>query len=374
MILVFLFIIHWYVSLFFQTFLNHRYAAHSQFTMSPFWEKTFFLLSWLINGSSYLSPRAYGIMHRMHHAYADTEKDPHSPKYSKNLFTMMWDTRKVYSKVFSAQEPIEERFTKGVPDWPALDRIAENWWVRLLWGALYTVGFIVLHDAWWQFLLLPVVFVMGPTHGAIINWFAHRIGYRNFEVKDTSKNIMPVDIFMMGEGYHNNHHKHPSRANFGHRWHEVDPVYLIMRLFHFLGIIQLKERQKKQTKLQFDFSLKELSGIIKGFDALNLDAAGLKAHPEQKLKELLKGWDEFVKKDWSGKSVEYLDNILIREKLQVFLDKANSSLKEKISAAIAKSDQIFQKKMEPLTPKFKQQIEAITSNLGHFWQTHGLLT
>jgi stearoyl-CoA desaturase (delta-9 desaturase) len=47
------------------------------FTMSKAWEKFFYILSWIFQGSSYLSPRAYGIMHRMHHAYADTEKDPH---------------------------------------------------------------------------------------------------------------------------------------------------------------------------------------------------------------------------------------------------------------------------------------------------------
>jgi stearoyl-CoA desaturase (delta-9 desaturase) len=46
---------------------------------------------------------------------------------------------------------------------------------------------------------------------------------------------------MMGEGYHNNHHKHSSRANFGGvRWHEIDVTYLIMRFLNFIDIIQLK--------------------------------------------------------------------------------------------------------------------------------------
>eukprot|EP01036_Dinobryon_divergens_P038408 gene38408-50429_t len=30
-------------------------------------------------GSSFLSPRAYAILHRMHHAFSDTKRDPHSP-------------------------------------------------------------------------------------------------------------------------------------------------------------------------------------------------------------------------------------------------------------------------------------------------------
>ena len=96
-----------------------------------------------------------------------------------------------------------------------------------------------------MYLLLPIHFVMGPAHGAIINWFAHRVGYTNFKVKDTSKNIMPVDIFMMGEGYHNNHHRFGARANFGVRWHEIDPVYIWIYLFDKVGIIKLKLQKVK---------------------------------------------------------------------------------------------------------------------------------
>ena len=98
-ILIFL-VIHWYLSLFCQTFFLHRYAAHAMFKMSPFWEKCFFILSWIAQGSSYLSAYAYGVMHRMHHTFADTEHDPHSPKYDKTLFSMMWRTKGVYTDIF----------------------------------------------------------------------------------------------------------------------------------------------------------------------------------------------------------------------------------------------------------------------------------
>ena len=70
-ILIF-FVVHWYLSLFVQTFYLHRYAAHKMFTMNPFWEKAFYLLTYTAQGSSFLSPRAYAILHRMHHAFSDT--------------------------------------------------------------------------------------------------------------------------------------------------------------------------------------------------------------------------------------------------------------------------------------------------------------
>jgi len=80
MTMLFIFIALWYSSLFFQTFFQHRYAAHRAFEMSKFWEKVFFIFTYIAQGTSYMSPRAYAIMHRMHHAYTDTEMDPHSPK------------------------------------------------------------------------------------------------------------------------------------------------------------------------------------------------------------------------------------------------------------------------------------------------------
>ena len=88
-------------------------------------------------------------------------------------------------------------------------------------------------------LLLPIHFVMSPIHGGIINWFAHKVGYRNYDVSDTSTNIFPIEIFMLGEALHNNHHKKSQSANFAQKWFEFDPVYPIILLFNRFGIIQL---------------------------------------------------------------------------------------------------------------------------------------
>ena len=233
-------IIHWYVSLFFQTFFHHRYAAHKMFTMSTGWEKVFFVLSWIAQGSSYIGVRAYGVMHRMHHAYADTEKDPHSPNFSKNLFDMMLKTQKIYSDVFRNKLKIEDRFLKGVPSWEKFETFCNSLGSRIFWGLLYIAFYAYFATAWWMWLFLPINLMMGPFHGAIINWFAHRIGYINFKVSDLSRNILPFDFLMMGEGYHNNHHKLGSRPNFGVRWFEIDPTWQVIKLFNWLNIIQLK--------------------------------------------------------------------------------------------------------------------------------------
>src|SRR5690606_39972780 len=47
--------------------------------------------------SSFLVPRAYGVMHRMHHTFSDTEEDPHSPHFFKDIWQMMMHTAAIYS-------------------------------------------------------------------------------------------------------------------------------------------------------------------------------------------------------------------------------------------------------------------------------------
>src|SRR5213595_4008587 len=90
------FVGHWVSSVFFQTFFLHRYGAHKQFTMSKGWERFFHLLTYLTQGSSFLNPRGYAILHRMHHAYSDTEKDPHSPLFATDAVSMMLKTKHEY--------------------------------------------------------------------------------------------------------------------------------------------------------------------------------------------------------------------------------------------------------------------------------------
>lgn len=209
--------------------------------MTKFWEKFWFILCYLFQGSSYLSPNAYGIMHRMHHAYADTEKDPHSPIISNNLFKMMWDTKNIYSDIFRGRMKVDKKFLKDLPEWRVMDVIGESVTSRLLWGAAYLAFYIWMDPEWYWYLLLPIHFLMGPFHGVIINWFAHKIGYRNYNVNDTSTNLWPVDLLMQGEGLHNNHHKHASSPNFAKKWWEFDPVYPFIVVFSWLGMISLRK-------------------------------------------------------------------------------------------------------------------------------------
>src|SRR5689334_25095310 len=94
-ILVF-FVAHWFLSLFSQTFFLHRYGAHRMFGLSRLAERVFYMLTFVSQGPSFLVPRAYAVLHRMHHAFSDTEADPHSPHFFTDLFRMIWSTKLIY--------------------------------------------------------------------------------------------------------------------------------------------------------------------------------------------------------------------------------------------------------------------------------------
>jgi stearoyl-CoA desaturase (delta-9 desaturase) len=206
--------------------------------MSRHWEKVFFVFAYITQGSSYMSPKAYAIMHRMHHAYTDTEKDPHSPSYDKNLFAMMWRARNIYNSIYKGRYPVEARFAKNMPEWKWFDVWGNFWFSRLLWIGIYTFLYIAFAPSLWFLLLLPIHITMGPVHGTIINWFAHKYGHTNYNTDNTSKNLFKIDWLMMGEGYHNNHHIYPSRSNFASKKGEFDLCYPIIFLLGKLKIIR----------------------------------------------------------------------------------------------------------------------------------------
>ncbi len=244
LVIVGFFVGHWLLCIFCQTFFLHRYGAHRMFSMSKRWERFFHLLTYLAQGSSYLHPRGYAILHRMHHAYSDTPKDPHSPTNHSNAMSMMLATKDRYDAFAYYREDPEKRFEGGYPEWPALDRLSQTWMSRVGWGAAYSLFYLAFAPSPWFYVLLPAHFVMGPIHGAIVNWCGHRYGYRNYDNGDESRNTLPIDIVTGGELFQNNHHKFGMSPNFAARKWEIDPAYQVIRVLAALGIIRMESAQR----------------------------------------------------------------------------------------------------------------------------------
>jgi stearoyl-CoA desaturase (delta-9 desaturase) len=239
------FVAHWALSVLFQSLFQHRYAAHRMYDVSPRTERVLHFLTFLVQGSSYLNPRAYAILHREHHAFSDTERDPHTPWSHPNAFSMMWATKKRYSDYAHGRAQPEARFDGGFPDWPRLDEFADAWPTRIAFGAAYSVFYLAFATEWWQLaLMLPFHFVMGPVHGAIVNWAGHKYGYQNFDNGDKSRNTLPVDFLTMGELFQNNHHKWGASPDFAARWFELDPGWQVLKLLALARIVTIRTPQR----------------------------------------------------------------------------------------------------------------------------------
>jgi stearoyl-CoA desaturase (delta-9 desaturase) len=61
-------------------------------------------------------------------------------------------------------------------------------------------------------------------------------GGRRFETRDDSRNLWWVAILSFGEGWHNNHHAHPTSAAHGLAWYEIDLTYWHIRALEALGL------------------------------------------------------------------------------------------------------------------------------------------
>jgi stearoyl-CoA desaturase (delta-9 desaturase) len=50
----------------------------------------------------------------------------------------MWKTKTFYSEIRNRKIKVDEKFTKGVPDWKVFDDFVSKYWVRIAWGTLYS--------------------------------------------------------------------------------------------------------------------------------------------------------------------------------------------------------------------------------------------
>jgi len=107
--------------------------------------------------------------------------------------------------------------------------------VLMLVVDLYLFGFFVGPIVWGvQMIWIPF------WAAGIINGVGHALGYRNFEVKDESRNISPIAIWLGGEELHNNHHADPKSAKFKAKWFEFDIGWAYIRTLQAFGLAKVE--------------------------------------------------------------------------------------------------------------------------------------
>ncbi|MCG7981643.1 MAG: fatty acid desaturase [Candidatus Thiodiazotropha lotti] len=222
------------------TVFLHRHQAHKALTLNPVISHFFRFWLWLTTG---MVTREWVAIHRKHHAKCETESDPHSPQ-TRGLGTVLWRGAELYKAEAGNQETLE-RYGKGTPD---------DWIERKLYqphnflgiSLLLVVELILLGPAGITVWAIQMIWIPFWAAG-VINGIGHFWGYRNFEIPNTSTNIVPWGILIGGEELHNNHHAFGSSAKLSNRWFEFDLGWFYIKLFSYLRLAKVLKVAPKRA-------------------------------------------------------------------------------------------------------------------------------
>jgi len=168
--------------------------------------------------------------HRIHHQNSDKEGDPHSPRDGKWWSHMGWivageslhhDTREL---ACYTPDLVKDRFHVLL--------------TRYHWVPLTLLGILLLALGGWAWVTWGIFLrvVVGLHCTWLVNSATHMWGSRRFVTPDDSRNNWWVALLTFGEGWHNNHHAHPSSARHGLKWYEVDTNYYGILVLRVLGL------------------------------------------------------------------------------------------------------------------------------------------
>ena len=193
----------------------HRYLTHRSFTISTWKEYLLAIIGHLAGTGSAITWIA---IHHDHHIYADTAKDPHSPKNGlAGMLTLQYNIPK-YTKSRVALSLAHDPFYRFLHDYYLGLHLVYSIGIYLTFGFN---GLLFGH-------LIPVAFT--ALVSAISNYFSHSFGYRTYQTRDDSRNDPVLAFLAWGEGWHNNHHKRPNNPKFGEKWWEFDISWLVIKL------------------------------------------------------------------------------------------------------------------------------------------------
>ena len=177
-------------------------------------------------------PISWVATHRIHHQFSDKDGDPHTPLdgkwWSHIIWTLVGDSTHSQTAECARYAPdlCKDRFLVFISKYNyvpvillAVLLLVVGGWPFVLWGVFLrlTLG---LHATW------------------MVNSLTHFWGQRRFATRDNSRNNWLVAILSFGEGWHNNHHAHPTSARHGLAWYEIDMSWMAIRCLQFLRLVK----------------------------------------------------------------------------------------------------------------------------------------
>ena len=203
----------------------HRVLSHRSAVLAKWLERTLVTL-----GLPAGTPMQWAGNHRFHHAHADQPGDPHSPRdgawWSHVGWILFGESNHSNTRVMGKYAPdlMKHPFYVWLNNWHwvpltvlGIALLAFGGWSVFLWGSCVRIVF-GLHATW------------------LVNSATHLWGSRRFDTRDDSRNSWWVALLTFGEGWHNNHHAHPTSARHGLAWYEFDISWIQIKVLKFFGI------------------------------------------------------------------------------------------------------------------------------------------
>lgn len=200
----------------------HRYFAHRAFKTSLFWENVWAYLGMLVGRGTPINLTSLHMS--LHHPYADSEKDPHSPKFGIFRTWFLW--------FYIEKTPFKSSSVY-------IRHLVKNKFIRFLnehYFKIYWITCFVLFLINWRlafFCLFGAGVIQYHMEGAV-STFCHlnNFGVQDFDTGDDSRNIRGIfNILTFGTGLHNNHHAKPSQYHYELLPGDFDLARYIIPLF-----------------------------------------------------------------------------------------------------------------------------------------------
>jgi len=205
----------------------HRLLTHRGYKTHKWVE---YVLAWCGTLALEGGPIFWVATHRIHHQHSDRDGDPHTPRDGTWWAHVGW--------VLSGEGLHHDAavLARYVPDLTR-DRV-QVWLSRWHWTSNVAVGLGLLILGGLPYVLWGIFLrtTLGLHATWLVNSATHKWGSRRFDTHDDSTNNWWVALLTFGEGWHNNHHAHPTSARHGLAWYEVDFNWVGIRTLEAVGL------------------------------------------------------------------------------------------------------------------------------------------
>ena len=197
----------------------HRCLAHRAFRVQPRLASGLDTFFQVMVGTH---PQTWAAVHRLHHRYADTPLDPHSPVQRRPI-TVLAGSAYLFAVA-------RRRLPAGGPSGRGISHL-------VLRTSLFAVFFIAFGLAQLAVMVaVHLVCYLGSM--GMVNAVGHLYG-RKPHPEVPGYDLAWLAIPLLGHGYHNSHHAHPAAARTG----PLDPIWPLLRVLGALGLVEFDHRR-----------------------------------------------------------------------------------------------------------------------------------